>query len=134
MSSRRSLTTKTLLQAYILLHSINLGTAAARIIRDAKLLAWDEAPMMNSKSYELVNATLRDIMGQVDPALERIPFGGKVVVFGGDMRQTLPVVKKGSRAKIVDSCINKSLFWPDVTRSTDDTHPRCIYIYIYIYA
>ena len=95
-------------------YSISLGTAAARLIRDAKLIAWDEAPMLNSKCYELVDAAFRDIMGQVDPMLEKLPFGGKVVIFGGDMRKTLHVVKKGSRAMIVDSCINRSPFWPDV--------------------
>ena len=71
--------------------------------------------MLNTKSYELVDATVQDIMGQVGPALEKLPFGGKVVVFGGDMRQVLPMVKTGSRAAIVDARINKSPFWPDVT-------------------
>ena len=71
--------------------------------------------MLNTKSYELVDATLQDIMGQAGLALEKLPFGGKLVVFGGDMRQVLPNVKKGSRAAIVDARINKSPFWPDVT-------------------
>ena len=70
--------------------------------------------MLNSKCYELVDATLRDIMGEVNPALQDIPFGGKVLVFGGDLRQTLPVIKRGNRGAIVDSCINNSSFWPMV--------------------
>ena len=32
------------------------------------------------------------------------------------MRQVLPVVKLGSRAMIVDACINNSNFWPSVQR------------------
>ena len=31
-----------------------------------------------------------------------LPFGGKVVIFSGDFRQNLPVIKFGNRADIVD--------------------------------
>lgn len=40
-----------------------------------------------------------------------IPFGGKVVVFGGDFRQILPVIRKRSRHDIVSAAINSSLLW-----------------------
>lgn len=32
------------------------------------------------------------------------PFGGKCIIMGGDFRQILPVIKRGSRASIVDAC------------------------------
>jgi ATP-dependent DNA helicase PIF1 len=32
-------------------------------------------------------------------------------VFGGDFRQTLPVVRKGSRAQIVDASLHRSYLW-----------------------
>ena len=79
------------------------------MIRATKLIAWDKAPMMNYTCYELVDSLLRDIMGEVDPALQEVPFGGKIVVSGGDMRQVLPVVQCGSRAIIVNACINNSI-------------------------
>ena len=40
-----------------------------------------------------------------------IPFGGKLIVFGGDFRQILPVVPKGSRHDIVFATINSSYLW-----------------------
>ncbi|XP_057730177.1 uncharacterized protein LOC130945484 [Arachis stenosperma] len=40
-----------------------------------------------------------------------LPFGGKVVVLGGDFRQVLRVIPKGSRAKIVMASINSSVLW-----------------------
>ncbi|XP_057451917.1 uncharacterized protein LOC130743706 [Lotus japonicus] len=40
-----------------------------------------------------------------------IPFGGKVVVLGGDFTQILPVISKGSRSEIVGSAINSSYLW-----------------------
>ena len=40
-----------------------------------------------------------------------MPFSGKTVVFGGDFRQVLPVVRKGSRAQIVDASMRRSYLW-----------------------
>uniref|UniRef100_A0A8I6Y211 ATP-dependent DNA helicase n=1 Tax=Hordeum vulgare subsp. vulgare TaxID=112509 RepID=A0A8I6Y211_HORVV len=39
------------------------------------------------------------------------PFGGKTVVFGGDFRQVLPVVRKGSRGQIIDATLRSSYLW-----------------------
>ncbi|XP_016170910.1 uncharacterized protein LOC107613435 [Arachis ipaensis] len=40
-----------------------------------------------------------------------LPFGGKVVLLGGDFRQILPVIPMGSRQDIVLSSINSSYLW-----------------------
>jgi ATP-dependent DNA helicase PIF1 len=50
-------------------------------------------------------------MREVDPRNADLLFGGKTVVFGGDFRQILPVVPKGSRADIVHATINSSVLW-----------------------
>jgi hypothetical protein len=42
---------------------------------------------------------------------EDVPFGGKIILLGGDFRQVLPVVVKGGRSKIVDSSLRKSMLW-----------------------
>lgn len=34
-----------------------------------------------------------------------MPFGGKVMLFGGDFRQVLPVVLRGTRAQITDATL-----------------------------
>ena len=41
------------------------------------------------------------------------PFGGKVLVLGGDYRQCLPVVPGANRAQIVDICLPNSFLWPN---------------------
>ncbi|MCI00855.1 helicase-like protein, partial [Trifolium medium] len=38
-------------------------------------------------------------------------FGGKVMVFGGDFRQILPVVPRGSRSDIIHASLNLSYIW-----------------------
>jgi len=40
-----------------------------------------------------------------------LPFGGKVVVFGGDFRQVLPVIQKGKREQIVNVVLHRSSLW-----------------------
>ncbi len=40
-----------------------------------------------------------------------MPFGGKVVVLGGDFRQTLPVVRRGTRASTISACIKRTELW-----------------------
>ncbi|WVZ94637.1 LOW QUALITY PROTEIN: hypothetical protein U9M48_040505 [Paspalum notatum var. saurae] len=49
---------------------------------------------------------MRDIMNAPDR-----PFGRKTIVFGGDFRQVLPVIRKGSRAQIVDASLCRSYLW-----------------------
>ena len=65
--------------------------------------------MTHRHAFEAVDKTLRDLMKAVDPLLEEKPFEGKVVVFGGDFRQILPVVIKGSHEDIVRSCLQRSI-------------------------
>ena len=42
------------------------------------------------------------------------PFGGIVVVFGGDPHQILPVVHHANQSKIVSSCIHASQLWSQI--------------------
>ncbi|KAK6021781.1 hypothetical protein OSTOST_12541 [Ostertagia ostertagi] len=39
------------------------------------------------------------------------PFGGKIMIIGGDFRQVLPVVEHGQREDFVDACVHKSALW-----------------------
>ncbi|XP_027941055.1 uncharacterized protein LOC114194844 [Vigna unguiculata] len=50
-------------------------------------------------------------MKNVNDANNSKPFGGKVNVLGGDFRQILPVIKKGSRFDIIKATINYSKLW-----------------------
>ncbi|XP_071729416.1 uncharacterized protein [Rutidosis leptorrhynchoides] len=43
------------------------------------------------------------------------PSGGKVIVFGGDFRQVLPVIKRGKIEDVVAATLNSSYLWDHVT-------------------
>ncbi|KEH35798.1 PIF1-like helicase [Medicago truncatula] len=72
--------------------TIEPDSPLAILIVKAKLIIWDEAPMMHIHCFEAVDRSFRDILKAVDGRNKNIPFGGKVVVFGGDFRQILPVI------------------------------------------
>jgi PIF1-like helicase len=91
--------------------NISKGTPLAELMILCKLIIWDEAPMMHKHCFEALDYSLKDIMGDIDRANKNRPFGGKTVVFGGDFRQILPVVPKGSRQAIVNATINSSKLW-----------------------
>jgi len=52
-----------------------------------------------------------DILKLVDKRNKYIPFDGIVVIFGGDLRQSLSVISKGTRQEVVHSMINSSYLW-----------------------
>jgi len=81
-------------------------SGTATLLRRASLILWDEATMTKRQAIEALDKSMRDIMDK--PGL---PFGGKTIVFGGDFRQVLPVVRKGTRAQIINSTLRRSYLW-----------------------
>ncbi|XP_075483707.1 uncharacterized protein LOC142523863 [Primulina tabacum] len=76
-----------------------------KILRCASAIVWDEAPMANRYAFESVIKSSQDIMEN------QIAFGGKTMVFSGDFRQVLPVVKRGSKTEQIAASISRSTFW-----------------------
>ncbi|CAN1189508.1 ATP-dependent DNA helicase PIF1 [Linum perenne] len=67
---------------------VKKGSEVAELLKSATLIVWDEAP---GENY--------------------LPFGGKVVLLGGDFRQFLPVVPNGSRADNINASLPRSYLW-----------------------
>ena len=81
-------------------------SGTAKLLQQVALIIWDEASMTKRQNMEALDNSLRDIMGR-----SNLPFGGKAVVLGGDFKQVIPVVRKGSRAQIVDASLQRSYLW-----------------------
>ena len=81
----------------------------ADLLRITDLIIWDEAPMQHRHIHECVDRTFQDVRGN------NKPFGGIVFVFGGDFKQILPVIVKGSRAQIVGANLQRSHLWNSIT-------------------
>ncbi|AQL02068.1 hypothetical protein ZEAMMB73_Zm00001d045331 [Zea mays] len=86
--------------------SFTKQSGTAKLLQKASLIIWDEASMAKRQAIEALDNSMRDITGRTG-----VPFGGKTIVFGGDFRQVLPVVRKGSRAQIVAASLRSSYLW-----------------------
>ncbi|KAH1203302.1 ATP-dependent DNA helicase PIF4 [Glycine max] len=103
------------------------GSQLAELLNQTNLIIWDEAPMAHKFCFEALDQTLRDIIKE-----KKNPnkiFGGKVIVFGGDFRQILPVIPRGSRSDIINATINSSYLWPSCEVLTLTKNMR-IYAYL----
>ncbi|GBN56753.1 hypothetical protein AVEN_270976-1 [Araneus ventricosus] len=83
------------------------NTSEAKILLDAKVIVWDEAPMTHVHAFLAVDRLLKDLTKCDEP------FGGKMILLGGDFRQVLPVILRGSRSLTVSSCVKKHRLWSD---------------------
>ncbi|XP_074373670.1 uncharacterized protein LOC141714020 [Apium graveolens] len=91
---------------------IRHGSQLAKLLLKTSLIIWDEAPMANKFCFEALDMTLRDILRtRFDNSVDK-PFGGLTVVCGGDFRQILPGIPKGTRADIIDASLTSSHLWP----------------------
>ena len=64
--------------------------------------------MQHKHAIEAVDRTLQDLLGN------NSPFGGIPVLFGGDFRQTLPVIPHGIRQQLISASIRRSHIWAHV--------------------
>ncbi|XP_071695028.1 uncharacterized protein [Rutidosis leptorrhynchoides] len=95
--------------------TIKSDSNLAELIRRAKLIIWEEAPMVTKMCVEALDRSFRDICHQINPHSMDTLFGVKIVVFGGDFRQILPVIQKGTRQDIVAASLKSSYLWDYVT-------------------
>ncbi|UYV81417.1 hypothetical protein LAZ67_20001143 [Cordylochernes scorpioides] len=100
--------------------SMRMTSDDAKQIREANVIIYDEATMAPKDALRCINNLLKEIMQNEKP------FGGKTIVFGGDFRQTLPVVPRGTQAAIVESSIKFHPLWKKFNISKLDNNIRSI--------
>ncbi|KAF8106781.1 hypothetical protein N665_0133s0019 [Sinapis alba] len=83
------------------------GSDQANLVKGALLIIWDETPMMSKYCFEALDRSMSDIIGKHKTKT----FGGKVVVFGGNSCQVLPVINGACRAEIVLAALNSLYLW-----------------------
>ena len=99
--------------------TITPSSPQAKILRDASLIIWDEAPMSPSLHLTEISRLLGEIMSQ-----KHLAFGGKTVLLGGDFMQVLPVVPRASRSAIINASIKRNPIWPLIRKFTLTTNMR----------
>ncbi|XP_057250108.1 uncharacterized protein LOC130591189 [Beta vulgaris subsp. vulgaris] len=90
--------------------NVSKQSGLAALLKEACLIIWDESSMARKENIESLDLLLRDLC---DP---NVPFGGKVIVFGGDFRQVLPIVPHKTQAEAVEASLVSSALWTTLTR------------------
>ncbi|CAN6708141.1 unnamed protein product [Malus baccata var. baccata] len=91
-----------------LMCSIGKQSDLAKLIQKEKAIIWDEATMTYRHAFEELDRTFRDLT-YID-----LPFGGKIMIFGGDFRHVLPVIRKGTKSELIQTSVVKASFWSHV--------------------
>ena len=81
------------------------GSQRAQLIRNADLIIFDEAPMMHCSLIEILDKGLQDLLQNSEI------FGGKLILFAGDVRQIPPIIPGGFENDVVNASLKKSKFW-----------------------
>ena len=90
---------------------LSIDSANATVLRDAHLVIIDEAFMMSTQVYAVVDRFLRHVRD-----MPNVPFGGACVLFTGDVKQCLPVVPGATRDGQVALTLHHATWWGDVER------------------
>ncbi|XP_058810414.1 ATP-dependent DNA helicase pif1-like [Phymastichus coffea] len=85
--------------------NIKIQSKDGILLRNTQVFIWDEAPMAPRYALEIIDRTLKYIMNN------DLPFGGKIMVLGGDFRQLLPIKVNGTRNEILNLSIKNSHLW-----------------------
>ncbi len=85
------------------------STEAARL-KDTVMFIIDEASMVSKSALHAIDILLQDITGN------RVPFGGKIFVLGGDYRQTLPIVPKARKTAVIENTLLRSHLWSKIKK------------------
>ncbi|PKA51251.1 ATP-dependent DNA helicase PIF1 [Apostasia shenzhenica] len=86
--------------------NISKQSGTAELLRQSKLIIWDEVTMARKYYVEALHKTLQDIM-ECD-----MIFGGKTIILGGDFRQILPIIPGESEDVSINNSIMMSFLWP----------------------
>ena len=91
--------------------TIKRQTALAELIRKAKIIIWDEAPMAHKNVLFWLDRQLRDITGINEQ------FGGKLLLLCGDFKQLPPVIPHASQKAVLSASIKTSMYFENLKYS-----------------
>ena len=88
--------------------NVSRGSGLAEMLRQCSLIVWDECTMSRKQALEALDRLLKDL--RKSSSL----MGNVTVVLSGDFRQTLPVIKRGTKANELKECLKSSTLWKKV--------------------
>jgi len=93
--------------------SVGSKSARARVLRAASVFVWDEAPTAPRAVWNAVDKLLRDLRSATAKSNAERPFGGALMLLGGDIRQTTPVLPRVPPENVIDHTLVRTSWWRD---------------------
>jgi hypothetical protein len=84
---------------------VKKGTKEWNYLKESEIVIIDETPILAKNVLEIIDEKFKEIMET------NHLFGGKILLMGGDFRQTLPIMKYATKSQLLDLSVKKSLFW-----------------------
>jgi hypothetical protein len=81
------------------------NSAIGKELINTDIFIIDEISMVPKYALEIIDKKLKELMDN------NLPFGGKIVIIGGDFRQLLPIKKHGGRSQLVSLSVRYSNLW-----------------------
>ncbi|PLW30326.1 hypothetical protein PCANC_24504 [Puccinia coronata f. sp. avenae] len=91
---------------------LDADTIAGQALSSAHLIIWDEVVMTHMNGVNAVDCFLQRLTGK------NTPFGGKVVIFAGDFKHILPVVKHNEYLQFLHATIKSTSLWRSIQQHT----------------
>ncbi len=87
--------------------TINKGTGLAELLKQTKLIIFDEITTLSKRAIECLNRTLQFVMDNNEF------MGGLLIVLMGDFKQCLHIVKGIGHcpAAVINACMNHTELW-----------------------
>ncbi|XP_073999516.1 ATP-dependent DNA helicase pif1-like [Rhodnius prolixus] len=90
--------------------NIKKQSSMATVLKQCKIIIWDECTMAHKHSLEALDRTLKDIKNN-----DKL-FGGTLLLLSGDFRQTLSVIPRSTYADEINACLKSSRLWRNVEK------------------
>ncbi|MGF7232382.1 AAA family ATPase, partial [Arachidicoccus sp.] len=74
-------------------------------LKETDVFIIDEVSMVSKHVLRIIDKKLQEIMEN------KLPFGGKILIIGGDFRQILPIKKHAGRSQLVSLSVKTSYLW-----------------------
>ncbi|XP_076392917.1 ATP-dependent DNA helicase Pif1-like [Megachile rotundata] len=87
-------------------YNVSRASVAGQRLMAAKLIIMDEASMCERRALMAMDRMLKDITGN-----SQLPFGGKIILLGGDFRQCAPVIPNALAGSNIAESICSNPLW-----------------------
>ncbi|KAL7291674.1 hypothetical protein TKK_0014709 [Trichogramma kaykai] len=98
--------------------NISRNSGMGKILKNCKLIIWDECTRSHEKALEALDRTLQDLREN------SVPFGDALILLSGDFRQTLPVIPRSTPADELNAYLKSSVLWKKVKILSLKTNTR----------